>query len=49
MSTVAAEPSRSTVNGGLAYPPFGEGDKYRGAVVEVCILDFGARRDERRM
>ncbi|EKM56932.1 uncharacterized protein PHACADRAFT_254330 [Phanerochaete carnosa HHB-10118-sp] len=48
MSTTAAEPSQSTAAASLAYPPFGDGDKYRGAVVEDLQLPpaFALPQDE---
>ena len=47
MSAVASRSTVNGVNGGLAYPPFGEGDKYRGAVVEVRLLQFCVEEAER--
>lgn len=43
-----AEASRSGSSSGLAYPPFGAGDKYRGAVVEDLQLPpaFALPQDE---
>ena len=36
----ASSSATTTIKDGLAYPPFAEGDKYRGAVVEVRLFRF---------